>query len=185
MDYDTLSQIILDEHAEVFRRVDPAQIKALIGAIAKARRVFLIGGGREGIATRSFAMRIMHLGKEAHWVWDDTAPSAGPGDLFIITSGPGNVGHVHYVAGQAKARGATVAVVTGVPDEVTPAMADLVLWIPASVSHGKGDLVPSIQPMGNLFEQSLFMMFDILIMLTMEEMGITREQMETRHRNYE
>jgi 6-phospho-3-hexuloisomerase len=46
-------------------------------------------------------------------------------------------------------------------------------------------VVPSKQPMGNLFEQHLFLLFDILVMLTQEEMGLTYEQMESRHRNIE
>ena len=27
------------------------------------------GAGREGLSTREFAMRLMHLGKESHWIW--------------------------------------------------------------------------------------------------------------------
>jgi 6-phospho-3-hexuloisomerase len=185
MNFQTLSQTVLQEHAQVFRRIDPAQLRLFMDAIKNAQRIFLVGGGREGIATRAFAMRLMHMGKEAHWVWDDTVPAMGPGDLFILTSGPGNVGHVHYLAGQGRAAGAALAVVTGVPDEMTPALADVVLWVPASVYHGKGDLVPSIQPMGNLFEQSLFMLFDFIIILLRDELGLTAEAMEARHRNIE
>ena len=34
--------------------------------ICKAKRIFLMGVGREGISTRGFAMRLMHLGKKSH-----------------------------------------------------------------------------------------------------------------------
>lgn len=176
---------VLDELRQVFERVDQDQVRTLMDKIKQANRVFLMGVGREGLATRAFAMRLMHLGKETHWVWDDTTPSVGNGDLFILTSGSGEIGHIHYVAEQAKAAGADIAVVTGTPDRKTPAIADAVLWVPACVFHGKDNVVPSIQPMGNLFEQSLFILFDLIVMMLRDEMGVSNEFMVARHRNVE
>lgn len=40
--------------------------------------------------TRAFAMRLMHMGKEVHWIWDDTTPHIGKGDLLIATLGDGS-----------------------------------------------------------------------------------------------
>lgn len=37
--------------------------------------------------------------------------------------------------------------------------------MPAAVFKGVDEVVPSVQPMGNLFEQHLFLLFDITIML--------------------
>ena len=45
--------------------------------------------------------------------------------------------------------------------------------------------VASAQPMGNLFEQHLFLLFDILAMLLTERLHETHETMEARHRNIE
>jgi 6-phospho-3-hexuloisomerase len=179
------AKTVLAELGEVFQRIDIAQVEALIHAIVSAKAVFLMGVGREGLATRAFAMRLMHLGKESHWVWDDTTPAVGKGDLFILTSGSGEIGHIHYVAEQAKAAGATIAVVTGTPDRKTPQLADCVLWVPAAVYKGKDNVVPSIQPMGNLFEQSLFILFDLTVILLRDRLGATYEAMSARHRNVE
>jgi 6-phospho-3-hexuloisomerase len=118
-------------------------------------------------------------------VWDDTTPEVGPGDLFIFTSGSGEIGHIHFVAELAKAAGATIAVVTGTRTGKTPALADFVLWVPAHVFKGKDTVVPSNQPMGNLFEQTLFVLFDIIVMLLMEELNISEDEMISRHRNVE
>ncbi len=60
-----------------------------------------MGVGREGIAGRSFAMRLMRLGKEVHWIWDDTTPGM-VGDLFIAINGSGKIGHIHYVVEQGE-----------------------------------------------------------------------------------
>ena len=68
------------ELSRVAERLDEDQIAAFLDAIIRARRIFCIGVGREGLSTRAFTMRLMHLGKDAHWVWDDTTPAIGPGD---------------------------------------------------------------------------------------------------------
>jgi 6-phospho-3-hexuloisomerase len=130
-------------------------------------------------------MRLMHLGKESHWIWDDTTPAIVPGDLLIATSGSGEIGHIDYVVGRAKEAGATVAVVTGMPDRRTARAADHVLRVPASVYHGGDDVVPSIQPMGSLFEQSLLITFDMIVMRLSERLGRSRRDLENRHRNVE
>lgn len=180
-----LSDVILRELSEVLTRLDQESIHSLLRVTRKANRIFCIGVGREGLATRAFAMRLMHLGKEVHWIWDDTTPNIKQGDLVIVTSGSGEIGHIHYVTEMAKQAGGTIAVVTGTPDRKTPRLADVVLWVPATVYKGKDNVVPSIQPMGNLFEQSLFLVFDMLIMLLKEDLDITYAQMSERHRNIE
>lgn len=185
MNINDLSNKIIKELDEVFSRIDQASVDSLISAIIEAKRIFFIGVGREGLSTRAFAMRLMHLGKECHWAWDDTTPNVGNGDLFIITSGSGEIGHIHFVAEAAKAAGAALAVITGTPDRKTPAIADIVLWVPACVYKGKDNVVPSIQPMGCLFEQSILITFDIIIMLIADKVNTSYEAMAARHRNIE
>ena len=176
----------MEEHQQVFEKQDLEQLREFMDLIKDHERIFLMGVGREGIATQSFAMRLMHLGKDSHWIWDDTTPGMGKDDLFIVTNGSGQIGHIHYVAEQAKETGATVAVVTGSPEEKTPKLADFTLFVPAFVYNGTDDrVVPSIQPMGNLFEQHLFLLFDIIIMMLQDELDLSHEEMASRHRNIE
>lgn len=184
--YKELYRRVQDEHEAVFERQDTRELEAFMEAIAGAKRVFVMGVGREGIAARAFSMRLMHLGKEVHWIWDDTTPGMGAGDLFIAVSGSGRIGHIHYVVEQAKASGATVAVVTGTPLEKTPKLADRVLFVPAHVFNGTDPrCVPSVQPMGALFEQHCFLLYDILIVMLEEKLALSHEAMEARHRNVE
>lgn len=184
-DYRGQIGVILDELRQVFERVNYAQVDALIQEILKARRVILIGVGREGLSTRAFTMRLMHLGIESHWIWDDTTPALERGDLLIATSGCGEIGHIHYVVERAKETGAKVAVVTGDPYKKTAKIADVLVFLPAAVYRGTADVVPSTQPMGNLFEQALLILYDMIVMDLKERMGKTYEQMEKRHRNLE
>ena len=185
MNFDEKSQVVIEELRRVFERIDRSEIDRVADRIRKANRVFLIGVGREGLSTRAFAMRLMHLGKSSYWIWDDTTPSIGKGDLLVATSGSGEIGHIHYVVEQAKRAGATIVVATGTPDRKTPALADDVLWIPACVFHGKDNVVPSIQPMGCLFEQSLLICFDLIVLKLIDEMALDTEQIVGRHRNVE
>jgi 6-phospho-3-hexuloisomerase len=183
--YEDKAQMIVEELGQVFKRVSSDEVESFIAQIMKAKRVILIGVGREGLSTKAFTMRLMHLGFDAHWIWDETTPSMGKGDLLIATSGCGEIGHIDYVAEKAKERGATVAVITGDPHKKTPKLADTVLSVPASVYLGTADVVPSIQPMGNLFEQSLLILLDMIIMDLRDRMSITKEKMEANHRNLE
>src|SRR5262245_59078297 len=157
------------ELGRVGERLDEARIEAFMAAILEAKRVFCIGVGREGLSTRAFVMRLMHLGKDAHWIWDDTAPGLGSGDLLIATSGSGDIGHIDYAVDRAKAEGASMAVVTANPAGRTAGKADVVLFLPAAAYKATGDVVPSAQPvlsaqpMGNLFEQALLILFDQIV----------------------
>lgn len=187
MDLRTMYESILSEHRQVFERIDQNNVRDFIEAVKDHGRIFLIGVGREGMATKAFAMRLMHMGKEIHWIWDDTTPSIGKGDLLIATLGDGQIGHIDYVCRRAKDCGAVIYVVTGSPSGKTAKeTAHKVFFVPASVYRGTDDVVPSMQPMGNLFEQCLFILFDMIIMRIVEETpGLSFEKMSGRHRNVE
>ena len=183
--FQQLSEMALAELTQVFARMTDDDVRPLLGAIESSPRVFLVGAGREGLATRSFAMRLAHLGKESHWIWDDTTPAIGPGDLLICAAGCADIGHLNHVCRQAKAAGATLALVTAAESGYLCTLADVVTRVPAAAFHATGDLVPSEQLMGNLFEQSLFICYDVLAMMLRRELGLTVDQMVARHRNVE
>ena len=185
MDYKETYEKILAEHRQVYERLDQAGMREFIEEVKKHDRIFLIGVGREGMATRAFAMRLMHMGKEIHWIWDDTTPGMHEGDLFIAVNGSGNISHINCVLENAVKTGATTVVVTGSPSGKASHIAAHCLFVPAAVFNGTDPVVPSIQPMGNLFEQHLFLLFDMTVMLLEEELCVSHEAMELRHRNIE
>lgn len=178
---------MIEEYRQVFEQLDEEGLRKFIDTVKKYQRIFCIGVGREGMMTRAFAMRLMHMGKEVHWIWDDTTPHIGEGDLLIATLGDGRIGHIDYVCRRAKEAGAFIYVVTGSPSgETAKEVADDVFFIPAAVYRGTDPVVPSFQPMGNLFEQSLLMTFDIAVMMIVDETpDLTFEKMSHNHRNIE
>ncbi len=186
-EYGELFESILAEHLAVSKKTSQDGIDAFISKIISAKRLFVMGAGREGIACRSFAMRLSHLGFETHWIWDDTTPGMGRGDLFVVADGRGDIGMFRYILARAKESKADVAMVTGCPQGKSAVQyADTVLYVPAKVYGADNpEAVQTTQPMGNLFEQHLFIMLDVIIMLTANKLSTTYEQMEARHRNIE
>lgn len=183
--FTVLQKQCMSELSQVFDRMNDASVRDLLEEIKRADRVFLLGGGREGLATRAFAMRLMHLGKPSYWIWDDTTPSIGEGDLMICACGSADTGHENYITGMAKKAGARLALVTAADDGFISGIADVRVKVPAAAYRAKGDYVPTRQLMGNLFEQALFIFYDILVMMLREEMGVAPEEMVSRHRNVE
>ncbi len=187
MNFQKYYRNIVRELEAVFDKIDQKNVEEFMDTVSRHKRVFLIGVGREGMATKAFAMRLMHMGKEVHWIWNDTTPSIEQGDLLIATLGDGEIGHIHYVCSRAKEQGAFLYVVTGSPSGKTASsLADKVLFVPAKVYRGKDEVVDSFQPMGNLFEQSLLILFDIIVMLMVDkDENLSFEKMSARHRNIE
>lgn len=180
-----LSLEAVEELRAVFSRITAEDTAPFLEALKGAKRIFLLSAGREGLATRAFAMRLMHLGREAHWIWDDTAPAMGEDDLLVCASGSGDTGHELYLCRQAKTHGTQIALVTASDCGRLLELADLRIKVPAAAYKATGAFAATKQMMGNLFEQALLIFFDVVVRMLAEELGITEEEMEARHRNVE
>jgi len=185
MKFQQITFNILDEVRDVLKQVRNQDIKDFIDIIARTERIFVVSGGREALASRAFAMRLMHLGKTTYYVWDDTTPRIGENNLLIANCGPGSVVSVYNVARLAKEAGASVSTVTANPDGDIAKLSDVVVFLPAQVMGVDKKVRPSIQPMGSLFEQCLWIFHDSVTLMLMERMKKTASDMSKRHRNVE
>ena len=161
-------------------------VERLVDLVLGARRVFVAGAGRSGLAVKAFAMRLMHLGFEAHVVGETATPGMGADDLLLIGSGSGETGSLVAMAEKVRQLGGRLALVTIVADSRIGQLAEVVVSIPAPspkarVDHG----VASIQPMGSLFEQSLLIVLDVIVLRLMEQKGVGSAAMFERHANLE
>lgn len=158
---------------------------ALIAAILAARRICLYGAGREGLALRGFAMRLFHMGLDAHVVADMTTPPVGPGDLLIVTAGQGWLPTAETFMKIAKEAGAQTAIITAQPGGRASKKADVRLVIPAqTLANDRGAKV-SVLPMGSLFEISEAIVFELVILKLRDRVGETADSMRARHTNLE
>ena len=104
---------------------------------------------------------------------------------MICACGSANVGHENYVADMAMKNGAKLALIAPSSEGFLLSIADMVVNGPAAAYKAVGDFVPSEQLMGNLFEQHLYMLFDMIVMMLEEKMQVSHADMEKRHRNIE
>jgi 6-phospho-3-hexuloisomerase len=188
---------MMSDHADIARRAaqdigaaaaatDPASIDAAVAEIAQAQSILCHGVGREGLMMRALAMRLCHLGCDAHVVGDMSAPPVGPRDLLIVSAGPGDLPTVGALADVARQAGARTLCVTAQPLGPVPAACDRILEIPAqTMANDRGAAASSVLPMGSVFEGAQFLVFEILVLALRARLGITPEAMRARHTNLE
>lgn len=181
-----LYRTAVEELAGAVSRIDDAAVDAACRMIGEARHVCVYAGGREGLQLRGFAMRLFHLGRSVSVVGDMTVPPLGPGDLFLVVCGPGEISTSVALVGVAKAAGARVLVVTAQPAGRVPGMADFVLTIPAqTMADDLGEAASSVLPMGSLFEGALFVLFEVMVLKLKALLGVSANAMRANHTNME
>jgi 6-phospho-3-hexuloisomerase len=170
---------ILDELIDVLSHVDRTEMDRLLDVMHDAKRVFVAGIGRSGLMARGLAMRLMHLDFEVYVVGETTTPSIGKGDLLICCSRYGKSRTLHTYVEKAHEVGASAALVTMTAKSPLAKRVDDVFVIPVE-EGGK-----SRQPLGTIFEQSLLVYCDALVMLAMERLGVSEKEMARRHTQLE
>ena len=159
----------------------------IVETLADAPRIFCAGAGRSALVVRGFAMRLAHLGKTVFVVGETTTPPVGPDDLLLIASGSGRTESIRAIAQKAQDLGAGIMLFTINADSPVGELTNCIVELPApspKVSFAT-EGIRSVQPMGTLFEQSLGILFDALIVLLMRREGVTPEKMFARHANLE
>ena len=178
--------------ARVLARVQLGEVEAFEKTLLGARRVFVTGIGRTGLMARGFAMRLMHLGRRVYHVGDVITPAIRRGDLLVICSRTGRSPVlVHYIR-IAKRAHARVAVVTAERSGAVSRLADVVLLIPSertAKGGAKGGAANKRRahepPLGSVFEQSLLLVLDQVVVHLMETLGLTAEDLRRIHTTFE
>ncbi len=175
----------LSEIDSVFDRLAADAADRMCDEILSAHRIACYGVGREGLMMKALCMRLMHLGLDAHMVGDMTTPPVGRGDLLIASAGPGVFSTVMALLGVAREAGARTMVVTAQPAGPAPAMADVVIELPAQTMATDRGGPASLLPMGSLYEAAQLVFFDLISILLREKTGQSPDQMRARHTNLE
>lgn len=167
---------------EAGQRRDYADVCSLV---EKAPRIFVGGAGRTGYVMQCFSMRLAQAGFEAYWIGDNNTPSAGKGDLLILGSGSGETGRLKGYAKKAGEIGMKLAVFTAGEKSFVAEKADVTVLLKAFSKYEETEKKNSIQPMGALFEEALFLSAEAVILELMERNGISEAFMQDRHANLE
>lgn len=163
----------------------PRQVDAMAAPILQAKRIALYGVGREGLMMKSLAMRLFHLGLDAHVIGDMTTPPVAKGDLLIVSAGPGEFSTVNALIGVSKAAGAATMCVTATPNGPAPQSVDHIVHLDAQTMANDQSAATSVLPMGSLYEAAQFLFFEIVILHLRDEMKLSPEAMRANHTNLE
>ena len=130
-------------------------------------------------------MRLAQLGFRGYALNEPTTPAIGPGDLLILASGSGETQTIYDVAVLGKQAGAKLALITARPDSRIGQLADLIVRFSVPTKLGTEPGLRSIQPMTTVSDQSLLVLYDIVVLLLMEASRQTSDDLWHRHRNLE
>jgi 6-phospho-3-hexuloisomerase len=180
-----LSLGALREVAAVLEAMPPETAERMCAELEAARRIACYGVGREGLMIKALCMRLMHLGLDAHVVGDMTTPPLGPGDLLVVSAGPGRFSTVLALLGVARGAGARTLVVTAQPDGDAPREADVVIELPAQTMADDHGPLTSVLPMGSLYEAVQLLFFDVVAVRLRDRLGRGADEMRARHTNLE
>ena len=179
---------IFEENARLVEALrEPELAVALDDAAAVlrgARRVFVLGAGRSGLALKMTAMRLMHLGLEVHVVGDVTTPAIAEGDALLVASGSGTTAGILRSAKTAAEVGAQIVCLTTDGSSPLAELAAVTVVVPAAQKQDHGG-TRSAQYSGGLFEQSVVFVGDAIFHSLWLASGATADELWPRHANLE
>ncbi len=176
---------VVQELSQSVDYISDSAAEELVNQILESKKVFVAGAGRSGLMGKSFAMRMMHMGIDAYVVGETVTANLEKDDLLIIGSGSGETKTLVAVAEKAKSLGGKVAAVTISPGSTIGELADIIVKLPGvTKDQSEGDY-KTIQPMGSLFEQTMLLFYDSLILRFMEKKGLDSTKMYGKHANLE
>ncbi|MCL1925462.1 MAG: 6-phospho-3-hexuloisomerase [Defluviitaleaceae bacterium] len=180
-------QVVLKELEQALSHINEKEAETLLKSIEDCGKVFLAGAGRSGLMAKAFCMRLMHMGIHAHVLGETTTSTFEKEDLLILCTGSGETGTLVHYAKKAKNIGGKIAAITIKPESTVGSLADFVVKMPGAVKERKEgeESTVTVQPMGSLFEQSLLLFFDSLILQYMSKHNLKGDVMYGMHANLE
>lgn len=183
MNNNQLIDLVLEEIRTSVSGISEADIKCLLDALDMEKRIFCDGAGRSRLQIEGFAMRLTQMGFQSVVVGEATTPAITKDDILLICSGSGETPMLIEHAVKAKRKGSRVLAVTATKDSALYRLGDISLLIESSSKARYSKL--SIQPMGSLFEQSVGILCDIMVLLLMNKYQVSNEEMYQNHSNLE
>jgi 6-phospho-3-hexuloisomerase len=168
---------ILREMAESLQRIDQKAVEQAITAIAAAKKIFIYGVGRSGLVGQAFAVRLVQMGFDVHFVGDMTTPFVDECDLVIIVSNTGETMSAVQTANIVRRVGAKVIAVTSNPNSKLGHASNIVL----EVGQVKDEDKKRLAPLGTIFEDAALVLFDSLVPVIMERMDQNEASLRRRH----
>src|SRR5205807_3453661 len=168
---------LLDHVAKILAVDRAKEIRESVGILTSAKKLFVYGVGRSGLAARAFAMRMVQLGIDCYCIGETITPVVSDGDAVLIVSNTGSTMSAIQVANIARRVGAKVISVTGHPGSKLAHASNVVLMIQTN----GGAVQARLAPLGTLFEAATVLLLDGVVAQVMECLGQTEADMRGRH----
>lgn len=178
-------EIVLKECQNALDRVDDEAIEELIAHIVQADKVFFIGVGRVMLALQAIAKRLGHLGIKTYCVGQITEPAITTDDVLIVGSGSGESLFPLAIAKKAKSLQVNIVHIGSNPNSSMKQYANVFIRIPVSTKLKLENEIQSVQPMTALFEQTLYLLGDIVALAIISKHQINVHDLWKYHANLE
>ncbi len=182
MDFSGIKDKVIEEIRDALSKIEKKKVEALIKMLLSAEKIFVAGTGRTMLMMNSFAKRLKHLNLDVYVVGETIEPPATKNDLLIVASGSGESILPLEIARIARRIGTKVALITAKKDSRIVKVVDFIIYIPAPTKFSKKS---SLQPLGNLFEQSLLLFCDTVAILIQKKKRISNRELFKHHANLE
>lgn len=183
MEFGEIREKVLCELNESLKKLPKEEVGQFVNKIRKDRRIFCDAAGRSRLQIEGFAMRLVQMGFDAHAVGEVTTPAIRPDDLLLICSASGETPVLVAHAQKAEKFGADICLITANSHSSLSDHCKLRIVIEASSKQQQSEA--SVQPMGSLFEQSVGIFLDMIVLQLMDQYQITGEDMYENHSNLE
>ncbi|MFA5895567.1 MAG: SIS domain-containing protein [Thermoplasmata archaeon] len=171
------SSFILKALASILAEDRTRDIAEAVKIFTSAKKLFVYGVGRSGLAARAFAMRMVQLGIDCYFIGETITPVVNDGDAVLIVSNTGSTMSAIQVVNIARRVGAKVVSVTGGRGSKLSHASNVVLLIQTNGDPARLRLAP----LGTLFEDAALILLDSVIAQVMERLGQSEADMRNRH----
>ena len=185
MKYDDTLSCVTNEIETALEKVDGEKVETLIDMICSAEKIFVVGAGRVLISLHAWVKRFNHLGIKTNFVGAVDEPAITDKDILIVGSGSGESVFPVAISRIAKKYDAKVVHIGSNPKSSVGEISDLFIRIPCRTKLNLKDEIDSMQPMTSLFEQSIYILGDIIACMIIERKGLDLKTLWRMHANLE
>jgi len=171
------SAYILNEVKTAIEKVDDSKVDEIVDAIIAAKTIFIYGVGRSGLVGKSFAVRLVQMGLDVHFVGDMTTPIVESNDLVIIISNTGETMSAVQTANIVRRIGAKVVCVTSAAHSKLGSASNIIL----EITPCRDEQRKKYAPLGTLFEVATLIMMDSLVPMLMTRLNQNEGSLRRRH----
>ncbi len=173
---DSLSSILKGVQ-DSLEKIDTVTIDQMVTTLIQAHRIYLYGVGRSGLIGQAFAVRLVQMGFDVHFIGDMTTPIVNEGDAVIIVSNTGETMSAVQTANIVRRVGAQVISITANSNSKLAHASNLLI----EISPKKDDQRKKLAPLGTIFEGAALALFDSIVPIMMEKLGQNEGDLRKRH----